>query len=63
MPAYGATLMAALQLGQPLPVAMAWGTMQAAHVIGVFGATPGLLRRRRLQAAVNVHPELIAEEC
>jgi ribokinase len=60
---YGATLMAALQLGQPLPVAMAWGTMQAAHVIGVFGATPGLLRRRRLQAAVNVHPELIAEEC
>jgi sugar/nucleoside kinase (ribokinase family) len=59
---YGATLMAALQLGQPLPVAMAWGTVQAANVIGVFGATPGLLRLRRLQAAVNVHPELIAEE-
>ncbi len=59
---YGATLMAALQLGRALPVAMAWGTVQAAHVIGVFGATPGLMRRRRLQAAVNVHPELVAEE-
>ncbi len=59
---YGATLMAALQLGRPLPVAMAWGTVQAAHVIGVFGATPGLLRLRRLQAAVRIHPELVAEE-
>jgi sugar/nucleoside kinase (ribokinase family) len=59
---YSATLMAALQLGQPLPVAMAWGTVQAAQVVGVFGATPGLLRRRRLEAAVNVHPELVAED-
>ena len=59
---YGATLMAALQFGRPLQVAMAWGTVQAAHVVGVFGATPGLLRRRRLQAAVNMHPELVAEE-
>jgi sugar/nucleoside kinase (ribokinase family) len=62
VPAYGATLMAALQLGRPLPVAMAWGAVQAAHVIGVFGATPDLLFRRRLQAAVNVHPELVADE-
>jgi len=54
--------MAALQLGRPLPVAMAWGAVQAAHVIGVFGATPDLLFRRRLQAAVNVHPELVADE-
>jgi ribokinase len=60
--AYGATLMVALQLGRPLAVAMAWGTVQASHVVGVFGATPGLLRRRRLQAAVNMHPELVAEE-
>jgi ribokinase len=59
---YGATVMVALQLGRPLAVAMAWGTVQAAHVVGVFGATPGLLRRRRLQAAVNMHPELVAEE-
>jgi ribokinase len=59
---YGATLMVGLQLGRPLPVAMAWGTVQAAHVIGTFGATPGLLRRRRLQAAVNAHPELVAEQ-
>ena len=59
---YGATVMAALQLGRPLPVAMAWGTVQAAHVVGLFGATPGLLRRRRLQAAVNLHPQLVAEE-
>ena len=58
---FGATLMAALQLGRPLPVAMAWGTAQAAHVVGVFGATPGLLRRRRLQATVSMHPELVAE--
>jgi sugar/nucleoside kinase (ribokinase family) len=59
---YGATLVAALQLGRPLPVAMAWGTVMAAHVVGVFGATPGLMRRRRLQAAVSIHPELVAEE-
>lgn len=59
---YGATLVAALQLGRPLPVAMAWGTVQAAHVIGVFGATPGLMRRRPLQVAVKVHPGLVAEE-
>ncbi len=59
---YGATLVAALQLGRPLPVAMAWGTVQAAYVVGVYGATPGLLRRRRLQAVVSTHPELVAEE-
>jgi sugar/nucleoside kinase (ribokinase family) len=59
---YGATLMVALQLGRPLPVAMAWGTVMAANVVGVFGATPGLMRRRRLQAAVSMHPELVAEE-
>jgi sugar/nucleoside kinase (ribokinase family) len=59
---YGAALMAALQLGYPLPVAMAWGTVQAAHVVGVFGATPGLLRRRSLQAAVNASPKLVAED-
>jgi sugar/nucleoside kinase (ribokinase family) len=60
--AYGSTLMAALQLGRQLPIAMAWGTVQAAHVVAVFGATPGLMRRRRLQAEVNSHPELVAEE-
>jgi sugar/nucleoside kinase (ribokinase family) len=54
--------MAALQLGGPLPVAMALATVQAANVVGVFGATPGLLRRRRLQAAASMHPELVAEE-
>jgi fructoselysine 6-kinase len=59
---YGATLMAALHLGLPLEVAMAWGTVQAAHVVAVFGATPGLLHRRRLQAEVEAHPELIAQE-
>jgi len=59
---YGATVLVALQLGRPLAVAMAWGTVQAAHVVGVYGATPGLLRRRRLQAVVNMHPELVAEE-
>jgi sugar/nucleoside kinase (ribokinase family) len=59
---YGAAVMVALQIGRPLAVAMAWGTVQAAHVVGVFGATPGLLRRRSLQAAVNMHPELVAEE-
>ncbi len=59
---YGATVMVALRLGRPLAVAMAWGTVQAAHVVGVFGATPGLLRRRRVQAAVKMHPELVAEE-
>jgi ribokinase len=59
---YSATLVAALQLGRPLPVAMAWGTVQAAHVVAVFGATPGLLRRRRLQAEVSAHPELVAQE-
>jgi sugar/nucleoside kinase (ribokinase family) len=59
---YSATLMTALQLGRPLPVAMAWGTVQAAKVVGVFGATPGLMRRRALQAAVNRRPELVAKE-
>lgn len=58
---YSATLVAALKLGQLLPVAMAWGTVQAAHVVGVFGATPALLSRRRLQAEVNSHQELVAE--
>lgn len=59
---YGATLMAALQLGRPLPVAMAWGTAQSAHVVGVFGATPGLQGRRSLLAEVKAHPELVARE-
>jgi sugar/nucleoside kinase (ribokinase family) len=59
---YSATLMAALHLGRPLAVAMAWGTVQAANVVGVYGATPGLLSRRRLQAAVTAHPELVAAE-
>jgi hypothetical protein len=36
--------------------------VQAAHVVGVFGATPGLLRRRRIQESVSVHPELVARE-
>lgn len=58
---YGATLMAALQLGANLAEAMAWGTVQAAHVVGVFGATPGLLRRRRLQTVVREHSELVAK--
>ncbi len=60
--AYGATLMAALHLGHPLPIAMAWGTVQAANVVAAFGATPGLQRRRRLQATATMHPELVAEE-
>ena len=59
---YSATLVTALQLEHPLPVAMAWGTVQAAHVVTVFGATPGLLTRRRLQVELDSHPELIAEE-
>jgi len=59
--AYGATLMVALHRGHPLPVAMAWGTIQAAHVVGVFGATPGLMSRRRLQTTVTLHPELTAK--
>jgi ribokinase len=59
---YSATLMAAIQLGRPLPVAMAWGTVQAAYVVGVFGATPGLLSRRRIQSEVRLHPELIGSE-
>jgi ribokinase len=58
---YSATLVAALRLGRPLPVAMAWGTVQAAHVVTVFGATPALLHRRRLEAEVSCHPELVAE--
>ncbi len=57
---YSATLVAALQLGLSLPMAMAWGTAQAAHVVGVFGATPGLVNRRRLQSDVRLHPELVA---
>jgi ribokinase len=59
---YSATVMTALQLGRPLPVAMAWGTVQAASVVGVFGGTPGLLRRRALQSAAARHPELVARE-
>jgi sugar/nucleoside kinase (ribokinase family) len=59
---YGATLMAALQIGRPLPVAMAWGTVMAANVVGAIGARRGLLRRRSLQSAVKAHPELVAEE-
>ena len=59
---YSATVMTALRVGRPLAVAMAWGTVQAANVVGVFGATPGLLRRRALQAAVARHPELVARE-
>jgi len=59
---FSATLMAAIQLGRPLRVAMAWGTVQAAHVVGVFGATPGLLTRRRILSEVGLHPELVAQE-
>jgi sugar/nucleoside kinase (ribokinase family) len=59
---YSATVMTALQLGCPLPVAMAWGTVQAASVVGLFGGTPGLLRRRAVQLAVAGHPELVATE-
>lgn len=60
--AYGATMMSALHLGIGLPEAMAWGTTQAAFVVSVFGATPGLVRRRRLQSIVRAHPELAGKE-
>jgi sugar/nucleoside kinase (ribokinase family) len=60
--AYSASLIAATHLGVPLEVAMAWGTVQAAHVVSVFGSTPGLLRRRALQPIVNAHHELVARE-
>jgi sugar/nucleoside kinase (ribokinase family) len=60
--AYGATLMSALHLGADLPTAMAWATAQAACVVTVFGATPGLVRRRRLQSTVRDHPELVGRE-
>lgn len=60
--AYGATLMSALHLGRGLETAMAWATAQAAFVVTVFGATPGLVKRRRLQSVVHDHPELVASE-
>ncbi len=60
--AYGATLMSALHLGRGLETAMAWATVQAAYVVTVFGATPGLVRRRRLQSMVRLHPELVGRE-
>jgi sugar/nucleoside kinase (ribokinase family) len=60
--AYGATVTSALHLGVALPEAMAWGTVQAAQVVGVFGATPALLRLSRLRALAGAHPELVAAE-
>jgi len=60
--AYAASVTASVLLGLGLDVAMAWGTVQAAHVVGVFGATPGLLRRSRLRAQVRSHPDLVARE-
>jgi ribokinase len=59
---YSATLVAAVHLGRPLENAMAWATVQAAHVVGVFGATPGLLGRRGILREVSLHPELVARE-
>jgi len=56
--AYASALVAALHLGRPLGEAMAWGTVQAAHCVTAFGATPGLVRRRELEAEVGRHPEL-----
>jgi sugar/nucleoside kinase (ribokinase family) len=60
--AYGASVTVALHLGASLELAMAWGTVQAAHVVGVFGATPGLLRLAHLRALVRSHEELVARE-
>jgi ribokinase len=56
--AYASALLAGLQLGRPLAEAMAWGTVQAAHCVATFGATPGLIRRAELEAEVARHPEL-----
>ena len=57
--AYSATFVAALHLGCDLRTAMAWATVQAAYVVTVFGATPGLVSRRRLQATLRDHPEVV----
>lgn len=59
--AYGSSVLAALILGRPLAEAMAWGTVQASHVVSVFGATPGLVRRAQLLAELAEHPELTAQ--
>lgn len=56
--AYSSALVTALLLGRPLGEAMAWGTVQASRVVGVFGATPGLLRLEDLRGEVVAHPEL-----
>jgi len=56
--AYASALVAALQLGRPLAEAMAWGTVQAARCVSVFGTTPGLVRRVELEAEVAAHQEL-----
>jgi len=59
--AYGATLVTALLLGSCLESAMAWATVQSAFVVTVFGATPGLVSRRRLKSMVRDHPELVGK--
>jgi ribokinase len=60
--AFGSGLLAGLAAGRPLAEAMAWGTVQAAHVVTVFGATPGLVGRAQLEAELAAHPELVARE-
>jgi ribokinase len=56
--AYGSALLVALHLDRPLAEAMAWGTVQAAHCVTAFGATPGLVGRAELEADAARHPEL-----
>lgn len=56
--AYSSAFTAAQMLGLPLAQSMAWGTVQAAQVVGLYGATPGLLRRHELESVVAAHPEL-----
>ena len=57
--AYTSAVLTAHLLGRPLNEAMAWGSVQAAHVVQVYGATPGLVRRHELEAELALHPELI----
>lgn len=57
---FGATVVSALQIGLDLATAMAWGTVQAAFVVSAVGASRGLVGRRRLQAVVREHVNLVA---
>ncbi|MBI2622217.1 carbohydrate kinase family protein [Candidatus Microgenomates bacterium] len=59
---YAAGFLSALFYELPIPVAMAWGAVNAGSVIEKVGAQTGLLTREEMEKKLKENPKLVAKE-